>query len=438
MTGKRSLRLRQLLLAIITIAAALLISFVGFTYLFERHVERRFASELEVRLQNIAAGLVFGGDNKLHMSAAAVDPQFDVPLSGFYWQVTDLKSGQVLRSRSLWDSDLPKQGNKENKQFFVVSRNITLSEKDDGRLVLIEVALASEIIAAARNEFARDLSRYLLLLGLVLFGLTALQIEIGLWPLKKLRRDVEKLTNAVNARMDDGYPKEVEPLTHTINRLLEARMHTVEQAEKRAADLAHGLKSPLAALRNQAVRLETAGDTFQARILRDLSISFERQINRELTRARAENAAQKGAVYCQVATLINPLVRVLKSTAFGEKLKWQVNVPVDAIMPLDASDLAEALGPLMENAARHAQGIVRIDFSDDELKIEDDGPGMSEEQCRNALQRGVRYDERQSSTGLGLSIAQDVLMPYGYELAFGQSDLGGLKVIIRQVNKPPR
>lgn len=433
MNVKHSLRLRQLLLAIVTIATALLISFAGFIYLFERHVERRFASELEVHLQNIVAGLVLDGNGKLHMSSSALEPRFNVPLSGFYWRVSDLETGQILRSRSLWDIDLPKKGKKPDNRFFVVSREIILSEKDDRRPVRVEVALASETIIAARNEFARDLSLYLGILGLVLFGLTVLQIELGLWPLKGLRRDVEKLTNARNARMSDHYPKEVEPLTRTINRLLDARMAIVEQAEKRAADLAHGLKSPLAALRNQAVRLEEAGDNFHAHALRDLTISLERQINRELMRARAENAAQKGAASCMAATLINQLVRVLKSTGFGETLQWQVDVPAAAVMPLDTADLAEALGPLMENAARHAKNIVRIRFVGGELTIEDDGAGMTQEQCRNALQRGVRYDERKNSTGLGLSIAQDVLMPYGYMLYFDKSTLGGLQVIVRKV-----
>lgn len=430
MKSKRSLRLRQLLIAVITIIVALLISLIGFTYLFERHVERRFHSELDVYLHNIAASLIVGPDNKLHLSTNVLGPQFNVPLSGFYWRVYDLETKETLRSRSLWDSDLPNDNNNDQDDYFIVSRQIALSGKDNNRDVRIDVALSRNIIVKTRNEFARDLSLYLGLLGIVLFGLMVLQIELGLWPLRRLKRDVEKLTHQMNARMEDDYHKEVEPLTQTINDLLETRMKTVEKADKRAADLAHGLKSPLAALRNQANQLAEQGNERHAQILRDLSISLEHQINRELTRARAENVAQKGFVSCEVLSLVQQLVRVLKSTHFGENIQWHINIAHNATMPLDASDLAEALGPLMENAARHAKTQVQISFANQVLMIEDDGLGMTKEQCETALTRGVRYDEKASSTGLGLAIAHDVLEPYGYRLKLEKSVLGGLQVKI--------
>ena len=101
-------------------------------------------------------------------------------------------------------------------------------------------------------------------------------------------------------------------------------------------------------------------------------------------------------------------------------------------MPLDRTDLAEVLGNLLENAARHAKREVRIgaDAAKPEITIEDDGPGIAPAQRSRVLERGARLDERGEGAGLGLAIVQDVLSAYGWQLALADSELGGLKAII--------
>lgn len=443
MSAMRSLRLRQLALGIIAIAIALLISFFGFIYLFERHIERRFSDELHAHLNAIAAGLIVGQDNALHLSASRLSPQFDAPLSGYYWRVSDLEDGQVLRSRSLWDSDLPQTTLPQttmNAQaarqgdVFMLSRDLTLSSADMARRVRIDVAIATSLIDKARDEFASDLARYLALLGLVLVLLIWLQIELGLLPLRGLNRAVEKLMNNPSTRMSDDFVAELQPLTRTINHLMDARAKSIDAAGKRAADLAHGLKSPLAALRNLAQRLSDEGNSETAQNLRDLGLGLERQIERELTRSRAEVSVQKGPVSCDIAALVRQLVRVLSNTAYGEVLDWQSPIAPKTMLPLDSADMAEALGPVLENAARHAKSTVKINMSaQNHLVIDDDGPGMNAEQRESAVERGIRFDERSSSTGLGLSIADSILKAYGWQLALQQSPLGGLRVVFSPV-----
>lgn len=101
-------------------------------------------------------------------------------------------------------------------------------------------------------------------------------------------------------------------------------------------------------------------------------------------------------------------------------------------MPFDRTDLAEVLGNLLDNAARHASSRVRINAGagGTSVAIEDDGKGIAPAAMASALERGIRLDERKAGTGLGLAIVQDVLEVYGWRLLLGTSELGGLKATI--------
>lgn len=425
---KASLRLRQFIAGCIAIIIALAISFLGFSLLFERHVERRFSVQLNNWTETIAAGISLDNENKIAVNLPFVIPDFEKPYSGLYWQVIDKSNDDIIRSRSLWDLNLPlAEKNGRSGGYLMVVRQVAFR----GHPLQIEIAIDEQQIIKARNEFAADLSIYLIMLGLVLSVLFGLQIVFGLKPLAVLRKNVEKITSNTNERMEQNYYKELRPLTETINHLLDNRAQSIDEAQKRAGDLAHGLKSPLAALRNLSSRLDEQNNKEAAVLLRDLSRGLQRQIDRELHRARAEVSAHKGKLSSNLGELSRQLVRVLSATSYGEALEWQNNIDDNAIMPIDVADLAEALGTVLENAARHAkQKIVIFQPNAEQIIIDDDGEGMDEERRMLALQRGVRFDERAQSTGLGLAIAGDVLAPYGFAMRLEDSPLGGLRVII--------
>ena len=118
-------------------------------------------------------------------------------------------------------------------------------------------------------------------------------------------------------------------------------------------------------------------------------------------------------------------------TDVGHHINYEMMIADDIIVPLDRADLAEVLGNLLENAARHAKSQVRVIArgAPDRtvISVEDDGPGIAPELRLTALERGTRLDERGGSTGIGLAIVQDVLDAYGWTLDLAVSELGGLK-----------
>ena len=100
-----SLRLRLVASGVMAILAALTIAGIGLMLLFERHVTRTMAEDLDVQLKELVAVVDVDEKQNLVVTRQPSDPRFADPLSGLYWQVAD-ERGQLLRSRSLWDTTL--------------------------------------------------------------------------------------------------------------------------------------------------------------------------------------------------------------------------------------------------------------------------------------------------------------------------------------------
>ena len=103
---RNSLRLRLVAGGAVAIVIALVIAGVALTLLFERHVARTVADDLDVHLKQLLAGVDISPENRIVVARPPADPRFSDPLSGLYWQISDDRD-QLLRSRSLWDMTLP-------------------------------------------------------------------------------------------------------------------------------------------------------------------------------------------------------------------------------------------------------------------------------------------------------------------------------------------
>jgi signal transduction histidine kinase len=440
-----SLRLRLVASGIIAILVALTIAGAGLILLFERHLTRSMADDLDVQLKQLIAGVDIDQAGNLVMTRAPADPRFADPLSGLYWQVTDDR-GQFLRSRSLWDTilrlpaDEPSPGEVHhheasgpaNVHVVIAERRVFITIGD--RQVPVRVAVATDLtrVPAAASAFAKDLAIALGFLALALAIATSVQVGLGLRPLDALRRGVADIRSGRRHRLPAGVPAEVRPLVEEVNALLNAQEQEIERSRSRAADLAHGLKTPLAALSADAARLRDRGETAIAHDIEAVGDAMSRHVDRELARARAGSAVRhRDGHSTALAPLVRSLIATLSRTSFGMRVTFESQIAEDVQVPLDRTDLAEVLGNLLENAARHAAQRVRVSVdSGTSIAIEDDGPGIPPAQWPRVLQRGIRLDERGQGAGLGLAIVQDVLNAYGWQLALSKSQLGGLKVTI--------
>ena len=442
-----SLRLRLVAGGIVAILVALTIAGAGLTLLFERHVTRTIADDLDIHLKQLLAGIDIDPQGNLLMSRPPADPRFDDPLSGLYWQVTDDR-GQLLRSRSLWDTTLalPADALSAGEQhhhevsgpakahLLVAERGVLLTAGD--RRVPVRVAVAADLarVSAAATSFAKDLVVALGLLGLVLAIATSIQVGLGLRPLDALRRGVAEIRSGRRQHLPANVPAEVRLLVEEVNALLDAQEQEIARSRSRAADLAHGLKTPLAALAADAARLRERGEAAIAQDIEAVGDAMSRHVDRELARARVRGAVRhRAGVSTELAALVRSLVATLSRTPAGQRVTFDSQIDDNLRVPLDRTDLAEVLGNLLENATRHAVAHVRITAdpaAGPSIVIEDDGAGIAPEQRLRVLERGARLDQRGDGAGLGLAIVQDVLNAYGWRLDLTNSDSGGLKATI--------
>jgi len=435
----RSLRWRLLAGAAGATFVALAVALLVMSYLFEAHVERNVEQSLRLQGRDLVAALTLNLEGELIVEPLPADPRFALPSSGLYWQVS--QGPTLLRSRSLWEGALALEGahiaaddwsvgdapGPFEQRLIYVARRVTRAANEPP--VLVVIASDHAAVDAARDEFSRDLAIFLALLWLVLSAAAWLQVHLGLRPLNAVRDALDDMRRQPSARLEqDDYPAEAAPLAQAINALADARQRDTERARQRAGDLAHSLKTPLAALAAQSRRAREAGVADAADGL-DRAIEAARgAVERELTRARL--AAEQGGASTVAGPVIDRLIAVIERTERCARVRFE-NAAGNALLPISEAALMELLGPLLENAARFAKMQVRIVGGTSFLRVEDDGPGLTDEEASQALERGRRLDEAAPGHGLGLAIASDIAELSGGALTLCRAELGGLCAEVR-------
>ncbi|RST86534.1 HAMP domain-containing histidine kinase [Aquibium carbonis] len=438
----RSIRVRLLLLAVFGVLLALAIAGAGLVALFGRHVERRAAQELDNTIAVLAGNVAFSAQGDLAVAREPSDPAYRTPLSGRYWQVAEADGPPSLRSVSLWDAALDVASSPVEPGRSTIARSVapdgqpllvretTVIIVDGGRdrRLRIAAAVATSEFDALKRGFALDLLPALAVFGLVILVGAWFQVRAGLAPLADVRGGLRRIRSGDAPLLPDRVPVEIAPLVAEINGLLIERAKEMEKARNRAADLAHGIKTPLTALASDTQRLRARGETDLADSVAATAASMQRVVERELTRARLRPETADGA---PLRPVVEAIVRTLRLTPAGEALDYRIEVPGDLRSTADDNDLHDLFGNLMENAARAARTsvhvVARLEGAAVSVRVCDDGEGADPVTMRSLLARGARLDET-GGAGLGLAIVSEILSAYGSELEFSVAAHGGLCV----------
>ena len=467
-----SLRWRLLLLSTLVMIPALLWLAWQLSWEFEDSVESRVHQELENHMKQLLARLQPAPDGTVRITGPLSDPRFNTPLSGLYWQINDAEGKVLHRSRSLWDAELtltPTMLRQDGIHEYVLTgpRNETLyalvrgvwvelpasdgngatnssaaterrteqpssppGSNANGHRYIITVALDHAEISAALRQFNWQLTFGLLLLAAILIATILAQVIWGLRPLDVLRKQLQQVRQGSTRTLQNPGVAELEPLVQELNTLLATHEQQVENARARAANLAHGMKTPLAVLAAVAREVRKHGLDTQAHEMEEQLHQLRRHVEHELARSKI-HGGMATIPHTRAARALQGIIRALHATA--ENLHWRVDVPEDAIVPMEEGDFMELAGNLLENASKWAHSTVRVRLDTNtrgllHLRVEDDGPGVAPQHYDTIMQRGTRLDESTHGNGLGLAIVRDILDSYGYSLRFYRADLGGLGV----------
>ncbi|UZK65142.1 sensor histidine kinase [Sphingomonas sp. M1-B02] len=436
----RSIFGRLLAVAGLAILAALLFASVAIGHVLERFVMRGLDDRLDAQVELLARAV--RPDGTLDPARAVSLADFAEPGSGWIWQVDGPKGGQWRSSAApeaviLLPRGPQRRGDRgprpgEGRDALgrmLHSRSFTLDTPAGP--VAISARGPRRIVEGPLREAMVPLLVSLLLLGLGLAAATLLQLRIGLRPLRALRDELARVRSGAIARVSSEQPVELAPLVAEVNALLAENEAGLASARRHVANLAHGMKTPLATL---ALKLSESGRDPDGS-LGEMVDSIDRRVRHHLGRARA--AAPGGA---RVRTLLAPavadLVQALRRIHADRGIEATVAVAPDLVVAIDPQDLDELIGNLLDNGWRHARSSLRISAQAEDsglaITVEDDGMGMDDESIALALLPGRRLDESGDGHGFGLSIARELVELNGGSLHLDRSPaLGGLRVGIR-------
>jgi signal transduction histidine kinase len=266
-------------------------------------------------------------------------------------------------------------------------------------------------------------------IGAMIYGLAV--VRRALAPFDDMRARLSDVRKGTHRQLEGAYASEVQPLVDDLNALLAQSEQAVTRANAKAGDLAHGLKTPLAVLSNEAARLATAGETELSGTIAQQVALMQRHVEYHLVHARAAASGAALHTRCPVAASSDGLLRTLARLHSARGLTFDTHVSDAHAFRGRREDLDEMLGNLLDNACKWARSRVSIEscLADDRISVvvDDDGPGLDPSRRADVLRRGVRADERVPGSGLGLAIVRDLAELYGGAISLESSPLGGLR-----------
>ena len=399
-------------------------------------------SRLEHDAEGLLGALRFDAPGIPHLESPHLTPVYEQPYSGHYFVIVPA-TGEPLRSRSLWDTDLESPALRPGE-----TRHWTLRGPNEQHLLAwaegyrfgnrdLVVVIAEDIrpLSAELRHFER-LFAIMAVVGLLLSLLIQRRIVRRAFAgLRPIYRDIEQLERGRLITLSENVPREMQPLVRKLNRLLVLLGQRLERSRTAAGNLSHALKGPLVLLR-QYLSDPTLHLTPETRAgLLDQVEHLRRIAERQLKRARLAGAGGV-AEFFEPAAELPVLKRLLERIHAGRALQIDLECAIDAPLALDREDMLELLGNLLDNACKWARERVRarlhVEAGTLVLLVEDDGPGCSEDAIADITERGVRLDEEVGGHGLGLAIVKEIVAGYQGVLGFDrEGELGGLRVDVR-------
>ena len=376
-----------------------------------------------------------------------IDPRLARPRSGLFAQIRSVK--HQWRSPSTAGSSidfgplLPQGGRSFDYAEFghgrvaIESRGLQFEDDPNNpRAITFSVAVSLTPYEEQLWRFRRQMLGWFTGLMLLLLLTLAALLRWVLAPVRRLEREIHEVEEGRSEVLGGGYPRELSGVATNLNALLVGERKRVARYRDTLGNLAHSLKTPLAVMQSALTKQSAVTpSTFGAEIDRMRDI-----IAHQLKRAAASGGALLGQAPVDVAQLAVDLRATLLKVYAGKDLSIELAVEPESQFVGDRGDFTELLGNLVDNACKWCRSRVRVTATTDErggprlrlnVVVEDDGPGISEEDRARVLQRGVRTDESVPGHGLGLAMVHDTVDLYGGTLSIDTSPLGGAQFILR-------
>ncbi len=448
---RNSLATRLFFSATAWVVVILTVTGFALSSVYRNATERAFDRRLNLYLRTLIAEVATPDEPPDRQFQSLGEPLFELPLSGWYWQITrtDTEKPDVRASRSLWDRKLPKLEERglelttagirvayvdgpEGQSLRMVERPVDLGS--DGKFLVSVAGDATEIFDETRS-FDYYLGGTFTALGIVLLLTTVFQVRFGLAPLGRISESIAAIRSGRAERLEGEFPVEIAPLARETNALIDANREIVERARTHVGNLAHAIKTPLSVIVNEAAAHRA--DPFADKVLEQADVMRD-QVAHHLERARIAARVTIVGTVTEVAPAIEALQRTMEKIHRDRGIAIEVKADPKARFRGERQDLEEMAGNLVDNACKWAASRVFIEVLAEpppkigatpmfRIIVDDDGRGLSEAERAQVSRRGQRLDESKPGSGLGLSIVVDLAALYGGSLSLGSAPIGGLR-----------
>jgi signal transduction histidine kinase len=428
---------RIIFLSIFWIVIALLATAFLLARQYRQHIEEHYDAHVFTHVEELVVAVETGPDGSLSLSREPTDPRFHRPDSGWYWEVlhTDVP---LHKSASLGDQQLDLSKMVVDERYAIQTVYGPGQQKlrahvvhvsyphDPGSLTF--VATAPEILITDDvHDFVFHVLTGFVVLGIGLSVAVVVQVTIALKPLKAIRSTISDIRAGKTARLPRDFPDDVQPLVDELNFLLDHNEMLLKRARNQLGDLAHAVKNPLTVIRNEARNMSSK----QGQLILDQSHVMSSSIDHCLSRARIYGKQDAIGYRTSVKSVFDDLNYAVGHIYKDRNIGVQLLCLDDHWFRGEAQDLEEMVGNLIDNACKWAKSEVRVNCRSGHnrlaLVIEDDGPGIAEEDMADITRRGRKLDDASPGHGHGLGIVRDIAELYGGSLKLGRSKLGGLK-----------
>lgn len=415
------------------------------TDLYSRALDSNLTDQLKFTIDTLSSATLDSTEMDFS-DVGLTDGRFNRASTGWYWVIRNQADGVVATSKSAvgsvvpaltgdFDADNYRTGiltDETGNRIRAIERSITTN----GRPLRITVTGNLDESLQRVGQFRGQTLTVLSAVGIALAIMSGIVARLALRPIDRLGKAIEQVREGEAETIVGTYPREIAPLAEEVNELLRSNTQILERARNQVGNLAHGLKTPLAVLRNEAA---AAGDNALSKVVSSETEKMTQLVTTYLDRARL---AARSAVIGKKADATMVMLRLVRVM---QKLNQNVIIAFkrpDASLPWfrgDEGDLEEIAGNLLDNACKWSKGQIAVTMVAERtpsqqfllIRIEDDGPGLTEEEAKKVLRRGVRLDEKTPGSGLGLDIVKELVDVYGGSLQLKRSVLGGLLAELR-------
>ena len=432
---------------IIYSALLILILFMGLTGLvldnaFKKNIEKSQRENLRTQVYTLLASAEFNDDDSiLYLAKEMSEPRLNIYESSLHARILTVADKLVWQSRSMTNIEIPfpkkiKMGEfsfstKTKKgQTYTLANFTTIWITDKGEYAYVfQIAENIKVLDKQLIVFRQNLWSWLIGVSILLIVIQIIILRWGLKPLRHVAEDLVEIEDGNKKRLSGNYPKEIKTLTTNLNQLLDSSQQQLSRYRDSLGNMAHSLKTPIAVLQGIIDDAPIKEKDSALEQLNTINNIVEYQLQRAATVGRLNTSD-----IIELQPIVNKILSALEKVHKNKSIDIQVDMPSKITLKIDQGDLYELLGNLFENAFKWCNKKVSITVKQVnkqiQINIEDDGPGINENEKKRILLRGQRADQNTPGHGLGLAMVSDMLLLYEGSMQIIESSLGGTKIII--------